>query len=109
MDSRIRELILKGATEEDIRLAAQEAGMHSLVEDGLEKAKAGITTIDELVRVLEIAEHVATSCPGCGHSLNSEYRFCPYCRAVMRRVCAGCGGILQSGWAACAHCGLEAK
>jgi type II secretory ATPase GspE/PulE/Tfp pilus assembly ATPase PilB-like protein len=109
MDSRIRELILKGATEEDIRLAAQEAGMHSLVEDGLEKAKAGITTIDELVRVLEIAEHVATSCPGCGHSLNSEYRFCPYCRAVMRRVCTGCGGILQSGWAACAHCGLEAK
>ena len=109
MDSRIRELILKGATEEDIRLAAQEAGMHSLVEDGLEKAKAGTTTIDELVRVLEIAEHVATSCARCGHPLNSEYRFCPYCRAVMRRVCAGCGHILQSGWTACAHCGLETK
>ena len=109
MDSRIRDLILKGATEEDLRLAAQESGMRGLVEDGLDKAKAGLTTLDELVRVLEVAQHAATSCPGCGRPLNSEYRFCPYCRAVMRRICAGCGRILQSGWAACAYCGQESK
>ena len=109
MDSRIRDLIVRGATEEDIRLTAQEAGMHSLVEDGLEKAKAGVTTIEELVRVLEVAEYVATSCPGCGRVLNSEYRFCPFCSAALRRLCGGCGRVLQLGWIVCAHCGQEYK
>lgn len=109
LNSKIRDLILRGATEEDLRLAAQESGMRGLVEDGLDKAKAGVTTLDELVRVLEVAEHAATSCQGCGRPLNSEYRFCPFCRAVVRRVCAGCGRILQTGWAACAFCGLAAK
>ena len=107
LDARIRDLILRGATEEDIRIAAQESGMRPLVEDGLEKTKAGITTIEELGRILEVSEYAAASCPGCGRHLNSEYRFCPYCRAVLRRVCAGCGRPLLSGWLACAHCGQE--
>ena len=109
MNPRIRDLILRQSTEEDIRLAAQEGGMRSLVQDGLDKAKAGVTTVDELGRVLEVSEHAAISCPGCGRLLNSEYRFCPTCRATLRRVCLGCGKILQSGWIVCAHCGQEYK
>ncbi|MEK6604553.1 MAG: ATPase, T2SS/T4P/T4SS family [Nitrospirota bacterium] len=109
MNPRIRDLILRQSTEEDIRLAAQEGGMRSLVQDGLDKAKAGVTTVDELGRVLEVSEHVAISCPGCGRLLNSEYRFCPTCRATLRRVCLGCERVLQSGWIVCAHCGQEYK
>ena len=107
LDARIRDLILRGAAEEDIRIAAQESGMRTLVEDGLEKTKAGITTVEELGRILEVSEYAAASCPGCGRHLNSEYRFCPYCRAELRRVCASCGRALLSGWLACAHCGQE--
>jgi len=109
MNQRIRDLILRQSTEEDIRHAAQEGGMRSLVQDGLDKAKAGVTTLDELGRVLEVSEHAAISCPGCGRLLNSEYRFCPTCRAMLSRVCLGCGRVLQSGWIACAHCGQEYK
>jgi type IV pilus assembly protein PilB len=109
MNARIRDLILRQSTEEDIRLAAQESGMRSLVQDGLDKAKQGRTTVEELARVLEVSEHAAVSCPSCGRLLNSEYRFCPTCRATLRRVCHGCGKILQSGWIVCAHCGQEYK
>ena len=105
MNSRIRDLILREATEEDIRLAAQESGMRSLMEDGLDKAKAGLTTLEELGRVLEVAEHAATSCAGCGRPINSEYRHCPYCRHLLRRICRGCGRTLQTGWSICAYCG----
>jgi type IV pilus assembly protein PilB len=105
MNSRIRDLILKDATEEDIRLAAQESGMHSLMQDGLSKAKAGLTTLEELNRVLEVSEHAASSCSGCGRPINSEYRHCPYCRELLRRVCS-CGHTLQIGWSICAYCGL---
>jgi type IV pilus assembly protein PilB len=107
VDSRVRELILRGAPEEEVRLVAQEAGMRSLVEDGLDKAKEGVTTLEELGRVLELSEHMATSCPGCGRHLSIEYRHCPYCRTVLRCVCPGCGRLLQWDWVACAYCGQE--
>ncbi len=107
LNAAIRDLILRGATEEDIRIAAQGAGMRSLVEDGLAKAKTGGTTIEELGRVLEVGEYAASSCPGCGRRLSSECRFCPFCRTVMQRACAGCGRPLLPGWLVCAHCGQE--
>jgi len=105
MDNRIRDLILRGASEEDLRLGAQESGMKVLVEDGLEKAKRGLTTLEELGRVLEVGEYAATTCGGCGRLLNSEYRFCPFCQTPQHRLCSGCGRTLHPGWKHCAHCG----
>ncbi len=105
LDPRMRDLILRGASEEDIRMAAQEGGMRTLVEDGLEKAKQGQTTLAELGRVLEVGEYAATGCQSCGRLLSSEYRYCPYCRAVHHRTCERCGKAFQQGWSACAHCG----
>ena len=104
-NSRIRDQILRGATEEDIRLAAQESGMRTLVEDGLAKAKRGETTLEELGRVLEVGEYAATCCTGCGRQLNSNYCFCPYCGKVQRRICLQCGSPIHSGWKVCANCG----
>jgi type IV pilus assembly protein PilB len=105
LDNRLRDLILRGASEEDLRLAAQESGMKTLMEDGLDKAGKGLTTLDELNRVLEVGEYTANSCGRCGRLLNSEYRFCPYCRTVQHRVCGHCGRTLQGGWRICAYCG----
>jgi type II secretory ATPase GspE/PulE/Tfp pilus assembly ATPase PilB-like protein len=105
MDSRIRDLVLRGASEEDIRLAAQEAGMRTILEDGLAKAKTGQTTLEELWRVLEVGEFAAKGCPGCGRLLNHEYHFCPYCQTPQRRMCSACGRTLHQGWKACAYCG----
>ncbi|KKR21751.1 MAG: Type II secretion system protein E [Parcubacteria group bacterium GW2011_GWE2_39_37] len=47
----ISELILKKATENEIRAAAVEQNMITMVEDGFIKAKNGITTIEEIMRV----------------------------------------------------------
>ena len=104
-NSRIRDQILRGATEEDIRLAAQESGMRTLVEDGLAKAHQGHTTLEELNRVLEVGEYAANCCTGCGRQLNSGYHYCPYCGEVQRRFCRNCGNPIHSGWKLCAHCG----
>jgi len=38
---------------EQIRKRAVEAGMTTLKEDGIEKVKAGLTTIEEVLRVAE--------------------------------------------------------
>jgi type IV pilus assembly protein PilB len=45
------ELISTGASLNGMREMAHAAGMKSLRIDGLEKAKAGITTLEEIYRV----------------------------------------------------------
>ena len=47
----IRDAILRKATAREINKIAIEHGMVTMVEDGLEKALAGITTIEEVLRV----------------------------------------------------------
>ncbi|MEJ2110828.1 MAG: type IV-A pilus assembly ATPase PilB [Acidobacteriota bacterium] len=46
----IQELILVGASAQEIRRKAVEEGMISLRKSGLEKIKAGVTTLDEVLR-----------------------------------------------------------
>lgn len=51
VDSMIEELILKRASATQIREAAVKSGMIPLRQDGLSKAKAGLTTLAEVLRV----------------------------------------------------------
>ena len=46
----IQELILVGASAQEIRRKAVEEGMLTLRKSGLEKIKAGYTTLDEVLR-----------------------------------------------------------
>jgi type II secretory ATPase GspE/PulE/Tfp pilus assembly ATPase PilB-like protein len=50
----IRELIMKRATIKEMKDKAVELGMRTLREDGIEKVKKGITTIDEVLRVTQV-------------------------------------------------------
>ena len=55
VDDDIRKLILKNADSNQIRRAAKENGMRTLLEDGAEKIKAGTTTLSEILRVTQEA------------------------------------------------------
>lgn len=50
--SAIKDLIIKGGTTEDIELQAKKEGMLSMLEDGIFKAAQGLTTIEEVLRVV---------------------------------------------------------
>jgi general secretion pathway protein E len=43
--------VVRRADARDIQRAAIEAGMHTMFEDGMGKAAAGITTLEEVLRV----------------------------------------------------------
>ncbi|PIR53178.1 hypothetical protein COU76_02555, partial [Candidatus Peregrinibacteria bacterium CG10_big_fil_rev_8_21_14_0_10_49_10] len=47
----IEELIIKQSTSTDINLLARKQGMKLMFEDGFAKVMAGMTTIEELIRV----------------------------------------------------------
>ncbi len=52
VDDLIRELILKRASAEEIRQCARNQGMVTLYEDGVSKVQAGLTTEEEVRRVI---------------------------------------------------------
>jgi type IV pilus assembly protein PilB len=52
MNSEIAELVVKRAPLADIKDAAKENGMKELKEDGLLKVLDGVTTPDEVMRVV---------------------------------------------------------
>ena len=49
--SRLRQLIQEKAAAYEIAAAAREEGMHTMSEDGVAKAAAGLTSLSEVVRV----------------------------------------------------------
>jgi type II secretory ATPase GspE/PulE/Tfp pilus assembly ATPase PilB-like protein len=48
---KIRNLIVKKSTSDDIQREAVEGGMTTMLQDGLDKVSSGLTTIEEIVRV----------------------------------------------------------
>lgn len=54
VDDEIKTLIIRGATHDQIREKAIEKGMKTLYQDGLIKVRKGITSIEEVNRVLAV-------------------------------------------------------
>jgi type IV pilus assembly protein PilB len=48
---KIKDLILESASEDKLKKAAQEEGMKTIFQQGLEKVNSGFTTIEEILRV----------------------------------------------------------
>jgi len=109
MTPSLREIVANGATEQDLRSAALASGMISLGEDGLTKAKEGLTTIEELLRVIEIREDLQTFCSKCGHSIHVDFQICPYCAHSVSNNCHACGKPLQPEWMYCPYCRCRAE
>jgi type II secretory ATPase GspE/PulE/Tfp pilus assembly ATPase PilB-like protein len=53
MKEEIKKMIMSKANASQIREKAKELGMETMVEDGLKKVETGITTVDEILRVLK--------------------------------------------------------
>ena len=52
MNEELRELVVKRASADQVKEAAIANGMVTLAEDAMVKAKAGVTDIDEILRVV---------------------------------------------------------
>ena len=52
MSATIRDLIMKSATPVEIEAQAKKEGMTTMLEDGIMKAAQGVTTIEEVLRVV---------------------------------------------------------
>jgi RNA polymerase subunit RPABC4/transcription elongation factor Spt4 len=101
---KLRRLIAQRATEDVIREAAQSGGMASLGDDGLQKVKSGVTTAEELLRVITEVTEMRTICPSCSGAVAVDFTACPHCGRRLNPGCGSCGRALQAGWAYCPYC-----
>ncbi len=105
INDAIRELINQGAPDSTIRIAAVDMGMRTLAEDGIEKVLAGVTTLDEVNRVVYLAEENRRLCPFCTCVLAGEFDYCPSCGHFVGDSCVQCHRKLNSHWGFCPFCG----
>ncbi len=86
---KVQQMISEGAPTEQIKEAAVEDGMHTLLAYSLNLVKAGHTTLDEVERVtftdkgleaeLKAKRKSVLSCSNCDATMHHEWIDCPYC------------------------------
>ena len=101
---KLRRSIGQRGNEARLRDEAMAAGMISLGEDGLMKVKSGVTTPDELLRVVTEVRETRALCPGCGAQVSPDFVACPSCGERVGGGCPHCSRPLQPGWKFCPFC-----
>ncbi|HYE86458.1 MAG TPA: ATPase, T2SS/T4P/T4SS family [Vicinamibacterales bacterium] len=101
---RLRRMIAQHASEDAIREVAQSTGMLTLGDDALAKVKAGVTTAEELLRVVTEVREMRSVCPGCNGPVALDFVACPSCGRRLSGACPGCSRSLQPGWTFCPYC-----
>jgi type IV pilus assembly protein PilB len=61
MTKEMQQLIAGRAPDHELREAAAKGGMRSLLEDGVQKVLAGITSVEEVLRVLDVPDKTVTA------------------------------------------------
>jgi type IV pilus assembly protein PilB len=105
----MRGLISQNLSDAAIRAAAIEQGMRTLGEDGLKKVLEGRTTLDEVSRVIYLADQGAKVCPSCASALTQEFEYCPSCGEFVGDHCESCRRRLNPVWTWCPFCGESAQ
>ena len=54
LNEEIRSLVVQQASSEKIKQAASDSGMNSMLDDGFIKLNSGLTTVEEVTRVLDL-------------------------------------------------------
>jgi type IV pilus assembly protein PilB len=106
---KLRRLISVRSSEDQLREAAVSGGMITLGEDGLAKVKSGVTTPEELLRVVTEVREMRTLCAGCGTAVGVDFNACPHCGKRVGGGCPHCGRAMQAGWNFCPYCSRSAS
>ena len=107
LNNKIRDMIAADVLEQNLSKAVAEAGMASMQMDGIRKVAAGITTLEELNRVVYLAKEdkeLTGVCPSCLQPIMENGDVCPHCDHLIKKNCPSCGKARQPEWIICPFC-----
>ena len=99
----LRQLIAREGGEAELREAALASGMIGLGEDGLLKVTSGVTSPDELLRVVTRVTPRA-QCETCRSAVRRDFAACPGCGEHLAGACRHCRRVVERGWRFCPYC-----
>jgi type IV pilus assembly protein PilB len=79
LDDSIRSAIRDGGRADTIRALARANGMRLMHEYALEHVLHGLTTLEEVQRVVPLERVAAVNCASCLREVSPTFAFCPYC------------------------------
>jgi type IV pilus assembly protein PilB len=86
VEGPIREAIHSNVRAEDILSTARASGFRTMQEDALQKVKDGLTSLQEVRRVVPFEAPKLERCESCGREIMSAFAYCPFCSTVRRNV-----------------------
>jgi len=105
MNEDFRQFISTSYKESDLLEMARANGMRTLIEDGIEKVRQGVTTLEELLRVIGPQLAYERSCDNCKRQIDAKFLFCPHCGTFREHFCKTCRLPLDETWQNCPFCG----
>lgn len=77
-DEQLRAHIRSGIRDDEMRNLARSTGFRLMQEDAIEKVRRGVTTLEEVTRVMPFGRQASARC-SCGRLLAPNFLFCPFC------------------------------
>jgi RNA polymerase subunit RPABC4/transcription elongation factor Spt4 len=106
MNDDFRQMVSTNYKESELLALARANGMRILLEDGLEKVRQGLTTLEEVLRVIGPMVRMERTCQQCQAIIDSKFLFCPHCGAFRHNCCTSCRKPLEEAWMVCPFCGV---
>ena len=85
----MRTVIRASAASEAIRGLAQQSGMKLMQEYALDRAREGITTLEEVQRVIPFEPIPSSVCRSCNAEVSPGFLYCPFCGAAASELPPG--------------------
>lgn len=105
MNDDFRQMVSTNYKESELLALARSNGMRILLEDGLEKVRQGMTTLEEVLRVIGPMVRMERTCEQCRATIDSKFLFCPHCGTFRQNCCTSCRMPLEEVWMVCPFCG----
>lgn len=108
VDAEIKRMIHQGATEPEMLHASRLTGMRTLLDDAVEKLKQGLTTSEDILRIVGPQNTIEIACLHCNAPLEQRHPYCPYCGKALLKLCSQCNLTMAADWRYCPKCGNPA-
>jgi type II secretory ATPase GspE/PulE/Tfp pilus assembly ATPase PilB-like protein len=75
----LRQSARTGNHNDEMRVLARNNGMKFMQESALDLVRDGLTTLEEVQRVVTLSQSTSGTCTSCARELMPNFAFCPFC------------------------------
>lgn len=75
----LRQAVRTGGHNDQVRVLARHNGIKFMQEYALDLVREGVTSLEEVQRVVALSQVSTQACSSCARELSANFAFCPFC------------------------------